>query len=127
MTILSRISCSASCVVKTWWTPFHRYNKSVNIVLGSFSFETRNSFVVMNKIFIIAESLTHSGIWEESILLTIAQPASYDAGIRGKPLGGFPPNPLSLVLTEWVRGSHRVAPMMPKGEVFRTAFPNFSS
>ena len=34
-----------------------------------------------------------------SILLIVGQPASYDAGIRGKPLGGFPPNPLSLVLT----------------------------
>ena len=42
----------------------------------------------------------HSGIWEDSILLTVGQPASYDAGIRGKPLGGFPPNPLSLVLTD---------------------------
>ena len=41
----------------------------------------------------------HSGIWEDSILLVIGQPASYDAGIREKPLGGFPPNPLSLVLT----------------------------
>ena len=69
----------------------------------------------------------HSGIGEESILLTVGRPASYDAGIRGKPLGGFPPNPLSLVLTEGVRGSHRVAPMMSKGEAFRTAFPNFSS
>ena len=69
----------------------------------------------------------HSGIWEDSILLTVGQPASYDAGIRGKPLGGFPPNPLSLVLTEGVRGRHRVAPMMPKDEAFRTAFPNSSS
>ena len=71
--------------------------------------------------------ICHSGILEESILLIVGQPASYDAGIRGKPLGGRPPNPLSLVLTEGVRGSHRVAPMMPKGEAFRTAFPNFSS
>ena len=55
----------------------------------------------------------HSGVWEESILLTVGRPASYDAGIRGKPLGGFPPNPLTLGLTEGVRGSHRVAPMMP--------------
>ena len=39
------------------------------------------------------------GILEDSILLTLGQPASYAAGIRGKPLGGFPPNPLSLVLT----------------------------
>jgi len=69
----------------------------------------------------------HSGISAESILFGVGQPASYDAGIRGKPLGGFPPNPLSLVLTEGVRGSHRVAPMMPKGEAFRTAIPNFSS
>ena len=61
----------------------------------------------------------HSGIWEESILLTVGRPASYDAGIRGKPLGGRPPNPLSLVLTEGVRGSHRVALMMPKGKVIR--------
>ena len=44
-----------------------------------------------------------------SILLTVGQPASYDAGIRGKPLDGFPPNPLSQVLTEGVRGNHRVA------------------
>ena len=29
---------------------------------------------------------------------TVGRPASYDAGIRGKPLGGFPQN-LSLVLT----------------------------
>ena len=69
----------------------------------------------------------HSGILEDSILLTVGQPASYDAGIRGKPLGDFSPNPLNLVLTEGVRGSHRVAPMMPKGESFRTVFPNFSS
>ena len=41
----------------------------------------------------------HSGIWEGSILLTVGRPASYDTGIRGKPLGVFPPNPLSLVLT----------------------------
>ena len=27
----------------------------------------------------------------------------------------LPPNPPSLVLTEGVRGSHRLAPMMPKG------------
>ena len=73
------------------------------------------------------KSLRHSGIWEESILLTVGRPASYDAGIRGKPLGGFPPNPLSLVLTEGVRGSHRVAPMMPKGEAFRADAPNISS
>ena len=39
--------------------------------------------------------------------------------LPGKPLGGFPPNPLSLVLTEGVRGSHRVASVMPKGEAFR--------
>ena len=71
--------------------------------------------------------LMHGGISEESILLTVGQPASYDAGIRGKPLGGFPPNPLSLVLTEGVQGSHRVAPMMLKGEAFRTAFPNSRS
>ena len=31
-----------------------------------------------------------------------------------------PPNPLSLVLPEGVRESHRVAPMMPKGEAIRT-------
>ena len=73
------------------------------------------------------QDLRHSGIWEESIILTVSRPASYGAGIRGKPIGGFPPNPLSLVLTEGSRGSHRVAPMMPKGEAFRTAFPNFSS
>ena len=30
---------------------------------------------------------------EESILLTVGRPASYDAGIRGKPLGGFPLEP----------------------------------
>ena len=53
--------------------------------------------------------------------MVIDQPASYDAGISGKPLGGFPPNPLSLVLTEGVRESHRVAPMMPKGEAFELA------
>ena len=69
----------------------------------------------------------HSGISVRSILLAVGQPASYDAGIRGKPLGGFPPNPLSLVLTEGGRGSHRVAPMMPKGGAFRTAIPNFAS
>ena len=51
--------------------------------------------------------------------MTVGRSASYDAGIRGKPLGGFPPNPLSLVLTEGVRGSHRVASVMPKGEAFR--------
>ena len=45
------------------------------------------------------EPCEHSGIWEDSILLVVGQPASYDAGIRGKPLGGFLPNPLSLVLT----------------------------
>ena len=55
------------------------------------------------------------------------RPKSYDAGIRGKPLGERPPNPLSLVLTEGVRGSHRVAPMMPKGEAFRADAPNISS
>ena len=39
--------------------------------------------------------------------------------LLGKPLGGFSPNPLSLVLAEGVRGSHRVASVMPKGEAFR--------
>ena len=71
-------------------------------------------------------ALQHSGISEESIFLSVGRPASYDAGIRGKPLSGFPPNPLSLVLTEGVRRSHRVAPMMPKGQAFREANPNFS-
>ena len=71
--------------------------------------------------------MAHSGISVRSILLSVGQPAFYDAGIRGKPLGGLPPNPLSLVLSEGARGSHRVAPMMPKGEAFRTAFPNFMS
>ena len=43
--------------------------------------------------------IQHSGIWEELILLTIGRPASFDAGIRGKPLGGFYPTSLSLVPT----------------------------
>ena len=47
----------------------------------------------------------HSGISEESILLMVGQPASYNSGIRGKPLSGFPPNPLSTVLTEGGRGT----------------------
>ena len=42
---------------------------------------------------------THSGIWEEPILVTVGRPVSRDAGIRGKPLGGRPPNTLSLVIT----------------------------
>jgi len=61
----------------------------------------------------------HSGIWEESILLPVGQPASYDAGIRGKPQSGFPPNSIALGLIEAILGSHRVAPMMPK------AYPKF--
>ena len=39
-------------------------------------------------------------ILEGKILLTVGRPVAYGAGIRGKPLGGRPPNPLSLVLTE---------------------------
>ena len=31
----------------------------------------------------------HSGIWEDSIPLTVGRPASNDAGIKGKSLGGF--------------------------------------
>ena len=42
-----------------------------------------------------------------------------DTPLPGKPLGGFSPKPLSLVLTEGVRESHRVASVMPKGEAFR--------
>ena len=57
---------------------------------------------------------------EESILLTVGQLGSCDAGITGKPLSVFPPNTLSLVLTEGVRESQRVAPMKPKSEVFWT-------
>ena len=34
-------------------------------------------------------TMHHSGISTESILLIVGQPASYDAGIRGKPLCGF--------------------------------------
>ena len=41
-----------------------------------------------------------------------------------KPLGGFPPNPQSLVITEGVRESRRVALMMPEGQSFREAFRN---
>ena len=67
----------------------------------------------------------HSGILKISILLTVGQPASYDAGIRGKPLGGFPPNPLSLVLTDGVQGSRKVDLVMPKGLALRTAIPSF--
>ena len=37
-----------------------------------------------------SEPPQHSGILEESIILTVGRPVSYDAGIRGKPLGGFP-------------------------------------
>ena len=68
----------------------------------------------------------HSGILKKLILFTVGRPASYDAGIRWKPLCGFPPNPLSLVLTEGVRGSHRVVPMITKGQAFREGIPNFS-
>ena len=39
---------------------------------------------------------------------------------------GWGPQPPSLVLTEGVRGSHRLAPMMPKGETFRTHIRGFS-
>ena len=62
--------------------------------------------------------LLNSAISGERILLTAGRPASYDVGISGMPLGG---------LTEGVRGSHRLAPMMPKGEGFRTAILDFSS
>ena len=67
----------------------------------------------------------HGGIYEKSILLTVSHPASSDAGIRGKPLDDFPPNSRSLILTEVVRKSHRVAPMMPQCAAFLTAGESF--
>ena len=53
--------------------------------------------------------------WEEEELIFLT--------VGRKPLGGLPPNPLSAVLTEGVRGSHRVVPMMPKD---RTSFSSRS-
>ena len=49
--------------------------------------------------------LAISGEW---MLLTATRLASYDVGMGGMPLGGFPPNPLSLVLTEGVREPHYI-------------------
>ena len=59
--------------------------------------------------------------------MTAGLPAAYAAGTRRKPLGRRLPKPPPLVPTEGPRGSHRVAPMTPKGKAFRTATPNLRS
>jgi len=68
----------------------------------------------------------HSGISEESILMTVGQPASCDAGIRVKPLGGRPPNPLSLVLTgeatEWLPCCRKAKPFGQLSQILTLKF-----
>ena len=62
---------------------------------------------------------------EESILLTVGRPASYDSGIREKPLGGFPPNPLSLVLTRGGSGEPPSGSHDAERRSLSDSFPKF--
>jgi len=69
----------------------------------------------------------HGGIQEESIIFTFWPASVSRRWHQEKPLGGLPPDLLSLVLTEGVQGSQRVARIMPKGEVRQVTDANFST
>ena len=69
----------------------------------------------------------HCGIWEELILLYVGRPASYDTGIRWKPLGSFLPNPLSLVLTWGGSGEPPTGSHDAERRSLLDSYPKFSS
>ena len=94
MNVLSIHLCRGHCLSV-------EYSRFSGRNVGLFFCNSDGQYLIWATIAVAAHQyhIIHSGIWEELILLTVGQPASYDAGIRGKPLGGFPPNPLSLVLT----------------------------